>query len=108
CLTPVPVGRDRNRDLAELGPQIRATVPEGREVVSFDLQPHWRYASPLYFYGHRLLTHPVTDPAELRRLLAGGNVAAVLARRPTLDRLEDLPLTVVASSGDLVLLAPPG
>lgn len=106
-LTPVPVGRDRNRDLAELAQAIHVTVPHGETVTSFDLLPHWRYASPMYFYGDRMLSSPVTEWSEMTRILRTDH-GAILTQRATLDRLTaaGLPTKVVASSGDLVLLAP--
>jgi hypothetical protein len=107
CLTPVPLGRDRNRDMAELAAAIHATVPPGETVTSFDLLPHWRYASPLYFYGDRLLTLPVTDWPEMTRILREDH-GAILTHRAVLDRLAaaGMQADVVAYSGDLVLIAP--
>ena len=108
-LTPVPLGRDHNRDLAELAEAIHATVPHGETVTSFDLLPHWRYASPMYFYGDRLLTLPVTQWPEMTRILRADH-GAILTHRAILDRLitAGMQADVVASSGDLVLLAPGG
>ncbi len=104
-LAPVPLGRDRNRDIAELAEAVRSAVPHGKAVTSFNLEPHWRYASPLYFYADRPLTLPVTDAEEMARLLRVGEGAA-LANRETLQRLiaEGSAPEILAASGDLVLL----
>jgi len=106
-LTPVPVGRDRNRDMAELADAVHATVPHGETVTSFDLLPHWRYASPMYFYADRLLALPVTDWQEMTRILRQDH-GAILTHRGILDRLTaaGMQADVAASSGNLVLLAP--
>jgi 4-amino-4-deoxy-L-arabinose transferase-like glycosyltransferase len=109
--TPLPLGIDRNRDLRAIAGAVRAATPPGRPVTCFGLEPHWRYASPLQFYADRALSLPVHDPAEMERLLRDAEATAILTDvatyRRVLARLDRAP-SVLAASGDLILIAPQG
>ena len=107
--TPVPVGRDRNRDVKAIGAAARNAVPRGTHVLNFNLEPHWRYVSALYFYADRPLALPVMDESEMVRILTEREAEAILTDLPTLSRLQDrlpVPPQVLAGSGELVLIGP--
>jgi 4-amino-4-deoxy-L-arabinose transferase-like glycosyltransferase len=107
--TPVPVGRDRNRDVAAIAPAVRAAVPPGGNVICFNLEPHWRYISPLYFYADRPLSLPVRDLEEMQRIVRDREARAILTDMVTWDRLRGrlgMEPPVLSSSGELILLGP--
>jgi len=107
--TPVPMGRDRNRDLAAIAPAVRAAVPPGEHVLNFNLHPPWKYISPMYFYADRPLALPETDLDVMARILEGAEGPAVLTDLATLERLSERmgrAPRALAASGELVLLGP--
>jgi 4-amino-4-deoxy-L-arabinose transferase-like glycosyltransferase len=109
-VTPVPLDRDRNRDVAAIAPAARAAVPEGEHVISFALEPHWRYVSALLFYAQRPLSLPVQDPGVMERVIRNAEAPAVLTDVTTYGKLQEhleRAPRILAASGDLVLIAPP-